>query len=379
MTPERAEPDGDLTRMLVHFGGLSFPATVAVMLVSSCVGGFFFQIWMMWMIYRITGSRWGRWWTARWWARALLPMAMVVIVGAVATDVAWLMMLSVVMVMGLLPVALWRFLLGMTRPGTPLHRSVQWPGWVMVAMLAVGGLLGMGPLLVSGDPFVSGPLTVMMAAAVLLVLCGNGLLLLLLRGLTRVWMKGAGKPTAHIQAISELAHAQGMTTSGTERRLTVKAPDLTIEVDFAQAPARILITAPLDDLPLDLSVRARREGDLPGVSMGDPMLGELLLVTADDPEAARRHLSGLHEVLLANLHAWPGSTLSGGMLRVEMTGPPFHPPGQVRPERKPDATDTVAALSDQLDAVRQLIAALRVAPSPVAEPIRRPVSEKLLS
>lgn len=220
----------------------------------------------------------------------------------------------------------------------------------------------------------------MLSIATLLILGGYALLMLPLWQLTGIWAKGAGKPVEHVVAIDSRLQALGMTTASTGRRLTAKAEDLTVEVDFAQAPASIVISAPVD-LPPDVSVRIRRDGDPAGVSMGDPMLGELLLVTADDHDAARRRLGGMHEALLANLHARPGSTLSRGVLRVEMTGPPFHNTDQIQLEKKKiNDRGTVAALEEQLEAVRQLIGAIQAQSArPVTSGRRRPISEKLLS
>ncbi len=373
MTPE---PDGDLARMHVDLKGMSFWGAVAVAVVASCVGGFFFQGWLMWMVYRITGSSQGRWWTARWWSRALAPMGMVVGLAALLTQSAWVLVPSAVLV-GLIPVALWRFLLDMTRPGTEMHRSIKRPGWVMTAMVSAGAVLGIVPMMMSGSVFDSAIGGEVLSISTLLILGGYVLMVRPLWQLTGIWAKGAGKPVEHVEAIDRHLRSQGMTTSGTARRLTAKAADLTIEADFAQAPARIVITAPVD-LPADVSVRMRRDGDPAGVSMGDPMLGELLLITADDPDAARRRLSGMHEALLASLHARPGSTLSGGVLRVELTGPPFHNTDQVQlEERKPNPRGTVAALEEQLEAARQLVGAIQESARPAAQARRRPISEKI--
>ncbi len=365
------EPDGDLSRLHLNLQGIP-PWGVAVMgVMLMCVGGPLFQLWLFWIFYRITASPWGRHWTARWWSRALPPLAFATFLAAILTGMPYLLVPTVLLLV-LVPVALWRFLCGMTRPGSDLHRAIRWPGVLMSALLSVGTVMG-GGLLLLGD-LTSGNLM----GVALLLLTGAPLLLLLPLGqLPRLWQRTAGQPTAHIDALEARLRPLGQITHRTDRRLAMRLGDITIEADFAIAPAQILLTVPLPDLPDGLSVRARRPDDPPGVSLGDPMLGELLLVTAQQPEAARRLLSGLHEELLGCLHAWPDSTLADGVLRVVLLGPPFHPPGRIRPETPPDARDTVAVLSEQLDSVRRLTDALQRRRASSARPVQRPISERL--
>ena len=362
-------PDGDLSQLHLQVKGIPIWGMVLIYLSFWCMGGPFFYAGVLWMLHRMTTSPWARWWTMRWWVRALGPMSVAVFGLALFLQQPLMLIPSVAMLL-LIPVAFWGFLRGMTRPDSALREQVHGPGMLMNAMLTASAVGVFSSLLYPALLSSTAGFT-MLGVSILLLLGAHLCLLLPISQLSQFWTAGAGRSEEHIAAVCAHLRGEGLTVQDSIRSLTAQGSGLTVEMDVLQAPAMITIRYPLDALPSGLRVCARRPEDPPGVSLTDPMLGDLLYIEADDPGEARRLLGGLHEDLLANLHAWPGSVLCEEGLRVEMTGPPFVAPGRVQAKETPNAQHTVAALTAQLDNVRRLAAVLQQRQAKRAEAVRQ--------
>ena len=349
-------PDGDIERMHIPSNGIPTWGNTALLIGTLCATGGLGYLWLLAQIYRVTHSPWGRRLTARWWARVLPVLAAVATGAAFLFKLPWLMTLPALCVL-LAPTALWLFLRGHTRPGSTQRRIVHRSGMAMHAVTAIGMLSCVGSVM-HGTLTGSDALFPLFFLSLMMMMFAHVPLLFSLRALSQFWKVGAGRPGTHISAVASALRSRGLIVQAGDRQLTTADGVLTVTMDVSRAPASIVIEQHIEGLPPGLTVRARQPGDEPGLDLGDPLLRELLVVTASDEAAARQALGGLHELLLANLHAWPGSALEHGRLRVEMTGPPFVPPGQVRQEQS-DATGTVQALTSQLATMQSLVEALR--------------------
>ncbi len=79
-------------------------------------------------------------------------------------------------------------------------------------------------------------------------------------------------------------------------------------------------------LPEELRVAYRDVGGEPGnVEFTDPIMGRLLAVEAEDPDAARQLLQDddIRADLLAVVHGHPASTVANGQVMLEVPGVPF--------------------------------------------------------
>ena len=77
---------------------------------------------------------------------------------------------------------------------------------------------------------------------------------------------------------------------------------------------------PIQGLPPGLSVSAKQQSD--GIRLGDPVLDGMVTVRGQDPERIRSLLRSdeLRGVLLAVVHAWPGSSVTHQGVRLRMPG-----------------------------------------------------------
>ena len=104
-----------------------------------------------------------------------------------------------------------------------------------------------------------------------------------------------------------------------------------LKLDIRRAPGQVTVEALLPEWPKDATARVRREGEAGGQLLYDPLLSRLLII--ENLPGADNILSGLHEPLLAILHAWPDSAIRDGRIRVVMPSPPFIP-GQSGADRQ---------------------------------------------
>lgn len=78
------------------------------------------------------------------------------------------------------------------------------------------------------------------------------------------------------------------------------------------------ITLPLSGMPAGLSVTAGSEAA--GLTLGDPILDGMVTVSGNNPDAVRMLLKDdeLRGVLLAVVHAWPGSSVTASRIRLAL-------------------------------------------------------------
>jgi hypothetical protein len=136
--------------------------------------------------------------------------------------------------------------------------------------------------------------------------------------------------------------------------LRLTGRDAQVDVDLSTAPASVHFRVPLGVLP-GLQIRARRPDDVGGTS-ADPLLSRLLFIEGAGDGAL---LEGLHGELLGVLHAWPGSSISGGILTVHIPGPPFDAARVGEPPLDDDVSEMVDFLARRLDEVLALAKTLR--------------------
>lgn len=356
-------------------GNLSAFGAFALLMTLACGMGPLIYPALLYGLYRLTESPRGRALTARWWVRAIPPITVVLTILSVPLS-PWLLLPAAILAL-LLPVAVWWFLRQHTRPGSQLRQRIHRLGQAMLAMMA-GGVVSGSLAVLHGTTTGSDAMFPVFILSFLLLLFAHTPMFAAAGVLSEFWAKEAGEPEAHIEAVAGVLRKRGLLVQSAERHLTASGAELTVTMDLRRAPSSIVIERTIEGLPRGLTVRARQPTDAPGIDLGDPLLSELLVVTAADGDDARRRLADLHELLLASLHAWPGSRLSGGVLRVEMTGPPFVPPGRVR-EEEPTPQRTARALSAQLAMIQELVGALQPSAAQgqaVRRPVRRPLRER---
>lgn len=357
------------------------------------IGGFIFLVMFLGvfvlmfgylsLIRKWTKSSIGRMGTPRWFARASMILSAVMLFGAIvtammplpwlATILAWLF---VVLAGAVAPFFLWLFLLGMSRAGSPLRRRLAWGG----LGFALSGMLLTGCTVALFAFAAFSVATPQWGMLLMMVLGGSGFavpvlsFLMVILSLSDFWPTNAGTPQEHIDAVAQQLKQDGLHVSRLPHELYATAGDTKVHFDLSQSPTQVTIQCPLPDLPAGLMVRARKEGESSNVLTQNPIVDSLLYISADHPAEAVALLDGLHEALLANLHAWPDSFIANGMLHIQMQGPPFHKPNKKTQNQPPSAESSAQAISEQVRAAQDLVHQLQHAgQASAAHATRRPI------
>ena len=368
--------DGELPQLAFQLSKVSGTSLIRYAVLFVFLGALPLLFGFIWFLFHVTKSRHGRVGSARWLTRALLPVGTGLLLSAFALGMPFLFGLSLLVLLMLTPLSLWRFVSSMSRPGSALHRRISWHGPILLTMTVLNLLCLGGALLIH----------VMMPASLLLalpiVLFGLFLIvppllsLLLMTELWRFWPKNAAHPEEHASMVASQLRQLGMDVSQETFSVQAQAGELSVHFDAGCAPARAVIECPIPGLPLDLTIRARVDNDPPGLRLDDPLIDNLLFITADDPDAVARLLRDLHEDLLENLHAWPGSRVADGRLYIQMDGPPFTNPRSTVQDHTPSPENSAAAVLSQIHSATALVDRLQsnVATVSASQRHRQPLS-----
>ena len=125
--------------------------------------------------------------------------------------------------------------------------------------------------------------------------------------------------TARIRPWQDAAQQLNLALSERDTRLVLSGEHRghTLKISADLKADTTTITLPLSGMPAGLSLVAGSKG---GLTLGDPILDGMLTVSGHNPEAVRMLLQDdeLRGVLLAVIHAWPGSSVTANRIMLSL-------------------------------------------------------------
>jgi hypothetical protein len=211
---------------------------------------------------------------------------------------------------------LWGHLLTLTRPGSRIHHEVLGVG-ALISALPLGLIAVLMEAGLSLDSIVA--FTTLLGMAVILPA--------LLWVMDRFWQASGATPAEVEESLRrrclELGFEEAPWPDGLRLLGHRRGRRTELRLQTRLAPARVIVEALLPEWPEGGGAGAPRAGEGGGQTLSDPLLARLLIV--EGLPGADRILDGLHEPLLAILHAWPDSAIRDGRIQVVLPGPPFSP------------------------------------------------------
>lgn len=271
---------------------------------------------------------------------------------------------------------MWMFLRQVTRPGSQPRRVVDFAAGRFALILGVGALLCVGSFWFQLS---IGVLLSLLTALTMLAT----VIPAQKEVLAQLWQLPDARPEEVVEQtrfrlkndfdLEVTACAAGLRMSG-----ALSGRPATVHLDLMKAPAILRITVALPEPLRALHIRARKEGEVGGVTLSDPLLQRLLVVEGVSSDIAASLLIDRHEEVLGVLHAWPGSVVRDGELCVEIEGPPFDPRRVGEPEA-PQTPLWLAAFVSRRVAEVALLSSVLCAPIPPHRARHRAAREQALS